>query len=64
MGQLEANGFEIVQGKEETPVTRFMDIGAVVFFLKAVSWQVPDRSQTRLAHCSSIIFKELKVRID
>ncbi len=42
MGQLEANGFEVVQGKEETPVTRFMDIGAVVFFLKVVSWQVPD----------------------
>jgi SAM-dependent methyltransferase len=42
MGHLEASGFELIQCKEERPVTRFMDVGAIVFYLNAVSWQVPD----------------------
>lgn len=41
-GQLEASGFEVTLCKEERPTTRFMDIGAIVFFLTVVSWQVPD----------------------
>lgn len=40
--QLETSGFEIIQYQEERPTTRFMDIGAIVFYLNVVSWQVPD----------------------
>lgn len=39
---LQAAGLEIIVGKEETPEHVIDDIGALVYFLKAVSWQVPD----------------------
>ncbi|MHA6626119.1 class I SAM-dependent methyltransferase [Pseudonocardia sichuanensis] len=39
---LQAAGLEIVDSREETPEHALHDIGALVYFLKAVSWQVPD----------------------
>jgi SAM-dependent methyltransferase len=39
---LQAAGFEIVNGQEEMPAHVIYDIGALVYFLKVVSWQVPD----------------------
>jgi SAM-dependent methyltransferase len=42
--RLEKAGFEIVEGHEEYPKTYFYDIGAVVFYLKATPWHVPDFS--------------------
>jgi SAM-dependent methyltransferase len=42
--QLEAGGLRIVERKEEFPGTDFKDIGAVVYYLKAISWQVSDFS--------------------
>jgi SAM-dependent methyltransferase len=42
--QLEGGGFRIVQRKEEFPATEFKDIGAVVYYLKAISWQISDFS--------------------
>ncbi len=42
--QLEEGGFGIVVQKEEFPATEFKDIGAVVYYLKAISWQVSDFS--------------------
>jgi hypothetical protein len=39
---LEAAGLEIVDGQEEMLEHVIYDIGALVYFLKAVSWQVPD----------------------
>lgn len=38
---LQAAGLEIVDGREETPEHTVYDIGALVYFLKVVSWQVP-----------------------
>lgn len=40
--QLGAVGLEVVDGREEFPETVFLDVGAVVYYLKAIPWQVPD----------------------
>jgi SAM-dependent methyltransferase len=37
-------GFEVVRQGEEYPETEFQDVGALVYYLKAISWQVPDFS--------------------
>mgnify|MGYP001317660509 FL=1 len=34
--------FTIWMGKEEFPIQRFYDVGALVYYLKAIPWQVPD----------------------
>lgn len=39
---LEENGFDILKGMEEYPVQRFYDIGALIYYLKAIPWQVPN----------------------
>jgi hypothetical protein len=36
--ELKASGFKILQQKEEIGFTRFFDIGAVVYMLKAIPW--------------------------
>lgn len=41
VSHLEAAGLAIDQAQEEYPVTRYFDVGAVVFQLRAVPWQVP-----------------------
>lgn len=41
---LENAGFQIFDQREEYPETVFTDIGAVVFYLKVISWQIPDFS--------------------
>ena len=38
--QLSEAGLEIINFREAHPRTEFFDIGAVVYYLKAVSWQV------------------------
>ncbi|RNB79640.1 hypothetical protein EDM56_29440 [Brevibacillus fluminis] len=40
--QLEAAGFRIVEQMEEFPASRYYDTGAIVYYLKAIPWQVPD----------------------
>jgi Methyltransferase domain len=39
--QLEANQFRVVAAMEEFPVQRFYDIGALVYYLRAIPWQLP-----------------------
>ncbi len=41
VAELEGVGLVIDQAQEEYPVTRYFDVGAVVFQLRAVPWQVP-----------------------
>lgn len=41
-GLLIAGGFSISRREEEFPAMVFRDIGAVVFYLKAIPWQIPD----------------------
>ncbi|MGE7938179.1 methyltransferase domain-containing protein [Bacillus paramycoides] len=40
--ELETHGFTILEAKEEFPLQRYYDIGAVVYYLKAIPWQIPD----------------------
>ena len=40
--ELEETGFTILEAKEEFPFQRFYDIGAIVYYLKAIPWQIPD----------------------
>jgi len=51
--QLDEAGLQIVDGREERPDTVFSDIGALIYYLRAVPWQVPDftveRYRDRLA---------------
>ncbi|MCJ8008415.1 class I SAM-dependent methyltransferase [Lederbergia wuyishanensis] len=39
---LENNGFKILEKHEEFPIQRFFDVGALVYYLKAIPWQAPD----------------------
>jgi hypothetical protein len=32
----------VLEQKEEFPVSRFFDIGAIVYYLMAIPWQIPD----------------------
>ena len=41
VGELEACGFEILEQREEYPETVFLDIGAIVYYLRAIPWQIP-----------------------
>lgn len=38
---LEDVGFEVREAGEVFPLTGFADIGAVVYYLKAIPWQIP-----------------------
>ncbi|HDR8054560.1 class I SAM-dependent methyltransferase [Bacillus cereus] len=40
--ELKQNRFTILDAKEEFPFQRFYDIGAIVYYLKAIPWQIPD----------------------
>lgn len=42
--QLERSGWQIIERQEAFPITRFHDIGAIVYYLKAIPWEVPDFS--------------------
>ncbi|MEJ3716623.1 methyltransferase domain-containing protein [Paenibacillus polymyxa] len=39
---LKSNGFEIVEQREQFPIQRFYDIGAIVYYLKVIEWQIAD----------------------
>lgn len=42
--ELEAVGCHVVGQREDHPIMRFFDVGAIVYYLQAVPWQVPDFS--------------------
>ena len=39
---LEAAGFTILTRREAVAPTRYYDIGALIYYLKAIPWQIPD----------------------
>jgi hypothetical protein len=45
--ELETTGFHIVARGESITRSRFLDVGAVVYLLKAIPWEVPDFSTSR-----------------
>ncbi|OZI13241.1 SAM-dependent methyltransferase [Bacillaceae bacterium SAS-127] len=44
---LKNNHFEVLDCKEEFPIQRFYDIGALIYYLKAIPWQVPSFTTDR-----------------
>lgn len=40
--ELKENGFTILEEKEEFPFQRFYDVVAIVYYLKAIPWQIPN----------------------
>ena len=67
VAQLEQAGFRIVDRREAFPETVFRDIGAVVYYLRAVPWEVPGfavaRYRERLADLHHRIEGEGGLRI-
>lgn len=47
VGELEEAGFKILFSSEQFPVQRFYDIGALIYYLKAIPWQVENFSAER-----------------
>ncbi len=47
LDRLEQVGFAIEHAEEAFPESRFLDIGAVVFYLKIIQWQISDFSVER-----------------
>jgi SAM-dependent methyltransferase len=60
--ELTRAGFDIFNAAEAFPAVQFMDIGALVYFLKAISWQVvdfsPETHRAKLAQIDTIIRRE------
>jgi hypothetical protein len=44
---LAAAGFQLSEVREEYPVLTFYDVGAVVYHLRLVTWQIPDFNPER-----------------
>ena len=44
VANLEAAGFQVVKQLEDIYPQRFYDVGAIVYQLKAIPWQIPDFS--------------------
>ncbi|WNB91116.1 methyltransferase domain-containing protein [Bacillus sp. NEB1478] len=40
--ELMDHGFVVLEAKEEFPVQRFYDVGALLYYLKAIPWQIPN----------------------
>jgi SAM-dependent methyltransferase len=61
-------GFELLTIKEEFPVAEFTDIGAVVFCLRIISWQITDfsvekyRNKLYVIHTDILAHGPLQVR--
>ncbi len=47
VNELEEVGLGITDEREEFPICRFYDVGALVYFLKAVPWDIPDFKVSR-----------------
>lgn len=43
--QLEDAGFDVTYAKEEYPIQRFYDLGALLYYLKAIPWQLENWNQ-------------------
>ena len=62
VSSLTESGLEIVEQREDLVKSRFYDIGAIVFYLKAIPWQVPDftveRYFDRLKYINQLIERQ------
>jgi SAM-dependent methyltransferase len=45
----EAAGLRVLRAEDAYPITRFHDVGAIAYYLKAVAWEIPDFTVDRYA---------------
>ncbi|MFW9834968.1 MAG: methyltransferase domain-containing protein [Candidatus Thorarchaeota archaeon] len=57
--ELQDAGLKVLQTMEAFPVTRFYDIGALVFYLKAIPWVVKDFTVDKYANALLQIHEEI-----
>jgi SAM-dependent methyltransferase len=60
--ELEESGFTVVCSREQYPVQRFYDIGALVYYLKAIPWQVEDFSHENYMEKLYKIHNDIKTK--
>jgi hypothetical protein len=53
-------GFDVLYFNEDFPKTRFYDLGAVLFYLKAIPWQIEDFSIDKYRETLETIEKNIK----
>lgn len=58
--ELLQGGFQVIDQREEKPETAFLDIGALVFYLKVISWQVADFSVEKYADKLAVIHDQIQ----
>lgn len=59
--ELIERGFKITSKREELPTMSFKDIGAVVFYLKAIPWQIPNFEFARYRHKLLDLHKQIEL---
>jgi SAM-dependent methyltransferase len=68
VGQLEAVGFEILQVREDFPAVQYFTLGAVIYYLKAVPWQVegfaPEKYLDKLLAIYRMIERDGKLTVN
>ena len=57
--QLEKEGFYIIYRNEDFPKTRFFDLGAILYYLNAIPWQIGDFTIENYRHILSLIFDQI-----
>jgi hypothetical protein len=57
--QLQFAGFELLSVQEEFPLAEFTDIGALVFYLRIIPWQVADFSVEKYRHKLYAIYQDM-----
>jgi len=60
VAQLEDAGLRVVEGQEEFPETVVSDIGAVVFYLKAIPWQIADFTVDKYREPLAVLHDQIK----
>ncbi|MCR6109690.1 class I SAM-dependent methyltransferase [Bacillus sp. A301a_S52] len=58
--ELTDEGIQVVKAEEAFPTLRFYDIGAVVYYLKAIPWQIPHFSVDDCEEELYVIYEQIK----
>ncbi|MFZ0830589.1 MAG: methyltransferase domain-containing protein [Thermoplasmata archaeon] len=58
--ELAGAGFEVRQTAEAVHTDEFLDVGAVVYYLRAIPWEVPDFSMDRNRETLREIYQEIQ----
>ena len=58
--QLQATGFRNITGHEEFTNTWFHDVGAIVYFMKALVWQAPDFEIEKFLHPLKALYTRIE----